>query len=273
MFFHLVGDGLKCKPCRAASCKLTHVPPACCAGSLLRRQPAALDQELLLLVFCRFMARLRGWSWAGAPAVWRPAAWRPRSSGAACVLTISLLPSCAVQGMLQGMASCGCCSLLQLLLCLMDVYVLHCLSAALAGWGWRPATHPWPWMHQVRPAGENVCAQAVRSCNKFARHGNGQQCSGRLALRCSRQRVTQHMIRGADLPMRAPLPLAAAKIWEGVANRYWRLPVYFVPTCVLKGAAGEAEAAPAAQRQGGDGQLAAGAAAAAAAAVDASASS
>ena len=76
--------------------------------------------------------------------------------------------------------------------------------------------------------------------------------------------------------MRAPLPPAAAKIWEGVANRYWRLPVYFVPTCVLKGAAGEAEAGPAAQRQGADGQpaaVAAGAAGAAGAAEDAAASS
>lgn len=54
-------------------------------------------------------------------------------------------------------------------------------------------------------------------------------------------------------------PLAAAKIWEGVANRYWRLPVYFVPTCVLKAADGEAEAA----QQGGDASAAAAAEAAA----------
>lgn len=25
-------------------------------------------------------------------------------------------------------------------------------------------------------------------------------------------------------------------MWEGVANRYWHLPVYFVPTCVMAGA-------------------------------------
>ncbi len=24
-------------------------------------------------------------------------------------------------------------------------------------------------------------------------------------------------------------------MWEGVANRYWHLPVYFVPTCILRG--------------------------------------
>ena len=59
------------------------------------------------------------------------------------------------------------------------------------------------------------------------------------------------------------LLLAAAKIWEGVANRYWRLPVYFVPTCVLKAADGEAEAAPA-EQQGGDEATAAAAADAAA---------
>ena len=28
--------------------------------------------------------------------------------------------------------------------------------------------------------------------------------------------------------------LAAKEVWEGVANRYWHLPVYFVPTCIME---------------------------------------
>ena len=39
-----------------------------------------------------------------------------------------------------------------------------------------------------------------------------------------------------------PMDASADKIWEGVKNRYWHLPVYFIPTCVL----GEAAAAAAA---------------------------
>ncbi|PRW50850.1 arginine N-methyltransferase 2 [Chlorella sorokiniana] len=66
----------------------------------------------------------------------------------------------------------------------------------------------------------------------------------------------------------APMPMdaSAAKIWEGVANRYWRLPVYFVPTCLMKGLAGEAAAATTDAGQLPAAAPAAGAAAAAAAA-------
>jgi protein arginine N-methyltransferase 2 len=31
-----------------------------------------------------------------------------------------------------------------------------------------------------------------------------------------------------------PIDASSEKIWEGVANRYWNFPVYFVPTCVLR---------------------------------------
>lgn len=30
-----------------------------------------------------------------------------------------------------------------------------------------------------------------------------------------------------------PIDASADSIWEGVKNRYWHLPVYFVPTCTL----------------------------------------
>ncbi|GAB4818430.1 hypothetical protein N2152v2_005476 [Parachlorella kessleri] len=33
-----------------------------------------------------------------------------------------------------------------------------------------------------------------------------------------------------------PIDASADKVWEGVKNRYWHLPVYFVPTCVLEAA-------------------------------------
>ncbi len=38
-----------------------------------------------------------------------------------------------------------------------------------------------------------------------------------------------------------PVPFAAAakEVWEGVANRYWHLPVYFVPTCMTARAASD----------------------------------
>ena len=29
-----------------------------------------------------------------------------------------------------------------------------------------------------------------------------------------------------------PMDASADAVWEGVQNRYWHLPVYFVPTCV-----------------------------------------
>lgn len=32
-----------------------------------------------------------------------------------------------------------------------------------------------------------------------------------------------------------PMDASAAEVWDGVANRYWHLPVYFIPTCVLDG--------------------------------------
>ena len=32
---------------------------------------------------------------------------------------------------------------------------------------------------------------------------------------------------------------AAKEVWEGVANRYWHLPVYFVPTCIMAGSASD----------------------------------
>ena len=63
----------------------------------------------------------------------------------------------------------------------------------------------------------------------------------------------------------SPLAHAAAEIWEGVANRYWRLPVYFVPTCVMKGEEADEEeaqeeAGPAAQQEGSTQRAAAAAA-------------
>lgn len=35
-----------------------------------------------------------------------------------------------------------------------------------------------------------------------------------------------------------PIDASANEIWEGVANRYWHLPVYFLPTCVLESGGG-----------------------------------
>lgn len=34
-----------------------------------------------------------------------------------------------------------------------------------------------------------------------------------------------------------PIDASADEIWEGVQNRYWHLPMYFIPTCVLEAAA------------------------------------
>ena len=28
--------------------------------------------------------------------------------------------------------------------------------------------------------------------------------------------------------------LSGKEVWGGVANRYWRLPVYFMPTCIME---------------------------------------
>jgi len=30
-----------------------------------------------------------------------------------------------------------------------------------------------------------------------------------------------------------PIDASADEVWEGVMNRYWHLPVYFLPTCAL----------------------------------------
>lgn len=38
-----------------------------------------------------------------------------------------------------------------------------------------------------------------------------------------------------------PIDASANEIWEGVANRYWHLPVYFLPTCVLESRGGGGE--------------------------------
>ncbi|KAL4430017.1 hypothetical protein ABPG77_004387 [Micractinium sp. CCAP 211/92] len=36
-----------------------------------------------------------------------------------------------------------------------------------------------------------------------------------------------------------PMDASAKEVWEGVANRYWHLPVYFVPTCMMARAASD----------------------------------
>ncbi|KAL4444039.1 hypothetical protein ABPG75_011776 [Micractinium tetrahymenae] len=36
-----------------------------------------------------------------------------------------------------------------------------------------------------------------------------------------------------------PMDMSAKEVWEGVANRYWHLPVYFVPTCIMAGGASD----------------------------------
>ena len=58
-----------------------------------------------------------------------------------------------------------------------------------------------------------------------------------------------------------PSLVAAKEVWEGVQNRYWHLPVYFVPTCVMQeqqvadgGAAAADEAAVAGEAAAGDSQ-------------------
>ena len=35
-----------------------------------------------------------------------------------------------------------------------------------------------------------------------------------------------------------PMQASADAIWEGVAHRYWHLPVYFVPTCRMRAGEG-----------------------------------
>lgn len=44
-----------------------------------------------------------------------------------------------------------------------------------------------------------------------------------------------------------PMDASADAIWEGVKNRYWHLPVYFVPTCIMAWAAEEGAGAAAEQ--------------------------
>ncbi|PSC75892.1 Arginine N-methyltransferase 2 [Micractinium conductrix] len=58
-----------------------------------------------------------------------------------------------------------------------------------------------------------------------------------------------------------PMDALAKEVWEGVQNRYWHLPVYFVPTCVMQeqqvadgGAAAADEAAVAGEAAAGDSQ-------------------
>lgn len=71
--------------------------------------------------------------------------------------------------------------------------------------------------------------------------------------------IARRELNGLGLSVKydaVPMDAGAAEIWEGVQNRYWHLPTYFIPTCIKEAQAEQQEGvaagnAPAQEEQPG----------------------